>query len=117
MQQHIVKIIYNGILCATLIKRNIKRVCAELSCQCLEGVHFNSLNIFHLATVHIVKTYCYLIMSMYLDTSSGKFYTLPYCLLRYSEKNINIKQLDKEFAISFLIKYSRDEDFNVLFNF
>ena len=31
MQQHIVKIIYNGILCVTLIKRNIKRICAELS--------------------------------------------------------------------------------------
>ena len=31
MQQHIVKIIYNDILCVTLTKRNIKRICAELS--------------------------------------------------------------------------------------
>ena len=33
------------------------------------------------------------------------------------KSKINIKQLDKEFTISFLVKCSRDEDFNVLFNF
>ena len=93
-------------------------LCRIVICHCLEGVHFNSLNICQLATVHIVKTYCYLIMYMYLDTSSGKFYTLsPWSIPVLVKSKINIKQLDKEFTISFLVKCSRDEDFNDLFNF
>ena len=55
---------------------------------------------------------------MYLDTSYGKFYTLsPLSIPVLVKSKINIKQLDKEFTISFLVKCSRDEDFNDLFNF